>query len=209
MSYIAFFVDSEINFLRRQNRRIIMKKLSLLIALCMLLTIGGVYAQWTYTNTSVDNATQNLTAALGDKVIEGKYGTYAINTTGVTMSIDPKSGTTHNTALTITGNIVITFTPGQYAPEDVKDNAVSSKYAFSLASGASKYDNQNIFTLNTEDHTISWTKNSDGNFTYTIDAATLATYITLTEFTLDTTAKYDAYSSALATNIITITVSDS
>ncbi len=186
-----------------------MKKLSLLIALCMLLTIGGVYAQWTYTNTSVNDATQNLTAALGDKVIEGKYGTYTINTTGVTMSIDPKNGTTHNTALTITGNIVITFTPGQYAPEEVKNNAVASKYAFSLASNAQQYSDKNIFTLNTEDHTIEWTKGSDGNFTYTISASALAGYITLTEFTLDTKDKYDAYSTALATNIITITVSDS
>lgn len=188
-----------------------MKKLSLLVILCMLLTIGGVYATWTY--ATVENLTEVSGAAsitMGEKVIQGQEGTYSVDCTGVVLTVDPKTGTTHNTALSVSGNIVITFTPNVSASEEIKTNAVSSQYSLTLSDDW-KYDNSDILTLTAigaEAHSISWSKQTDGSFTYTIDANVLAAYLNLTEVTLDTVAKYEAYKTALNSGSVTITVSD-
>ena len=187
-----------------------MKKLSLLIALCMLLTVGGVYATWTYTqNTDVADEAINMNMNLTDVAYSGSYGTYRVDTSGLTLAIDPAQGTAHETALYATGNIVITFTPNSVAPEDVKENAVPTTYAFSLANPNWQYEGYDIVTLNhTGKHDVVWTDNGDGTFSFTISAAVFAQHVTLTPFTLDTKSDYDAYNVILGTGSIVITVSD-
>ena len=95
-----------------------MKKLSLLIAMILCVTIGGVYATWTYTqNTDVADEAVNVNMNLTDVAYSGSYGTYKVDTTGLSLTIDPKTGTTHTTALYATGSIVITFTPNSVAQQ--------------------------------------------------------------------------------------------
>ena len=187
-----------------------MRKLSLLIALCTLLTVGGVYATWTYTqNTDVADEAVNMSLNLTDVAYSGSYGTYKIDTTGLNLTIDPKASTTHTTALYATGQIVITFTPNSVAPAEVKDNGVPTTYQFSLANTSWQYESQDIATINhSEKHNIVWTDNGDGTFSYTITAEKFLEHVTLTEFELDTKAKYDAYNAVLGTGSIVITVSD-
>ena len=187
-----------------------MKKLSLLIALCMLLTIGGVYATWTYTqNTDVADEAVNMTLNLADVAYSGSYGTYKVDTTGLNLIIDPKEGTQHVTALYATGNIVVTFTPNSVAPSEIKDGGVPSTYQFSLSNSNWQYDGQNIATVNhAEEHDITWQPNGDGTFSYTITAADFLEHVSLTEIELDTKSKYNAYNTVLGTGTIVITVSD-
>ena len=187
-----------------------MKKLSLLIALCMLLTIGGVYATWTYTqNTDVADEAVNMNLNLTDVAYSGSYGTYKVDVSGLSLSIDPKVGTTHTTALYATGNIVITFTPNSVAPTEVKENGVATTYAFSLANPNWQYEGQNIVAVNhTENHNVTWQDNGDGTFSFTISADEFMEHVALTEFELDTKVKYDAYNAVLGTGSIVIAVSD-
>lgn len=187
-----------------------MKKLSLLVALALLITVSGVYATWTYTQTTdVADESVHMALNLTNVTYEGSYGTYEIDKSGLTMVIDPKEGTTHTTALKITGNLVIKFTPATYAPVEVKNDGVESTFRFSLTNDNWVYNGTNIVTLkHTGTHNITWTKQTDGSFTYTMDAAALAGHISLTEFTLDTKAEYDAYNTALGTGQISVTVSD-
>ena len=148
---------------------------------------------------------------LTDVAYSGSYGTYKVDTTGLSLTIDPKVGTTHTTALYATGQIVITFTPNSVAPADVKTNGVATTYAFSLANTNWKYDGQDVVTLNPEHtgaHSVVWNKESDGTFTFTIAASDLLEHVALTEFNLDTKAKYDAYNAVLGQGSIVITVSD-
>lgn len=186
------------------------KRLSLLIALVLCFTIGGVYATWVYTQSDdVADITKAGTINMTDATFEGTYGTYAVDVKGATMEVDPKEGTTHTTSLVITGNIVITFTPNVNAPATVKENAVPSTFALALSNPNWKYNDQMILTVDTSAHDIVWGEpDSNGIFTYTIEASVLSGYITFTEFELDTKAKYDAYAKALATGSIEITVSD-
>ncbi|MBE6781827.1 MAG: hypothetical protein E7540_03805 [Ruminococcaceae bacterium] len=187
-----------------------MKKLSLLIALCMLLTIGGVYATWTYTqNTDVADEAVNMNMNLTDVAYSGSYGTYKVDVTGLSLAIDPKAGTTHTTALYATGNIIVTFTPNSVAPADVKENGVKTTYAFSLANPNWKYEDKDIVTINhTEKHDVVWQDNGDGTFSFTISADEFMEHVALTEFELDTKVKYDDYNAVLGTGSIVITVSD-
>ena len=188
-----------------------MKRLGILIALILCVTIGGVYATWTYTqNTDVADDEVHITMNLTDVAYAGSYGTYNIDTSGLALTIDPKEGTTHNTALYITGNIVITFTPNSVAPQDVKDNAVPSTIQFVLSNDNWLYEGKKIVTLaHTDAEDIDWgTPADNGVFTFIITAEELKQHITLTEYTLDTKVKYDAFNTALAQGQITIKVSD-
>ena len=186
-----------------------MKKLSLLIALCMLISIGGVYATWTYIDkTDVADESINMAMNLSSVAYAGTYGNYEINTSSLKILVDPKENTTHTTALKIEGEITITFTPNVFAPETVKNNGVASTFQFTLTNNEWKYEGQKILTLVHDDkENIQWTRN--GNvFTYTISADDLYEHFQLNEFVLDTKAKYDAFSTALGTGQITISVSD-
>ncbi len=195
-----------------------MKKLGLLMAMALTVTVGGVYATWTYAKgTDVADETVNMTLNLTDVAYIGSNGTYKIDTTGLTLKIDPKAGTAHTTALYVDGEIVITFTPNTHAPEDVKENAVASTFQFGLTNSNWTFDDdgeggeaaKTIVTLeHAEKHDIAWTKGADGVFSYTIDADEIAEHIHLTEFNLDTKVKYDAFNTALGNGQITITVSD-
>ena len=188
-----------------------MKKVSLLIALALIVTIGGVYATWTYTqNTDVADEPLNLAMNLTGVAYSGSYGVYRIEkSSDFTMLIDPAEGTVHDTALTITGSLTVHFTPATFAPEDIKENGVDSTFQFTLSNSDWKYENQAVVTLqHTGTHDITWVKQSDGTFTYTLDAEALAEHIKLTTFTLDTKADYDAFSAVLANGQITFTVSD-
>lgn len=186
-----------------------MKKLSLLIALVLCVTIGGVYATWVYSQSDdVADITGAKAVTMTEATFTGTYGTYHVDTTQLTMVVDPKEGTTHTTALKITGNLVISFTPNTYAPETVKNSGVASTFAFSLSNADWKYNGSNIMTVDTNKHNITWTPAGDGTFTYTITAAELANYITLTEFTLDTKVDYDEYDAVLTNGQIVVSVSD-
>ncbi|MBQ8345422.1 MAG: hypothetical protein IJY42_04050 [Clostridia bacterium] len=186
-----------------------MKKFSLLIALALLLTTSGVYAAWVYSQSNdVADITGAKAITMTEATFTGTYGTYAVDTTGLTMQVDPKDGTAHTTALKITGDLKITFTPNTYAPTDVKENGVASTFTFSLSNSSWQYAGQDVMTIDTATHNITWTKGSDGVFTYTISAADLGNYITLTEFVLDTKADYDAYDAILTNGQIVVSVSD-
>ena len=188
-----------------------MKKLSLLVAMILCVTIGGVYATWTYTkSTNVMDDTVHMSLNLTKATNDASYGTYEVDTSSLAMVIDPKEGTTHTTALYITGDIVITFTPGTYAPTEVKTSAIPTTFQFTLTNPNWEYEGQKIITLAHQDaETVKWSgPDENGVFTFVISAKELAKHIILTEFVLDTFAKYEAFNLALGQGQISITVSD-
>lgn len=108
-----------------------MKKISLLISLVLCVTIGSVYATWVYTQTDdVADINHSTPVNLTEATFEGTYGTYSVDASGLTLTVDPKAGTTHVTSLKITGDLKIHFTPSQYAPVEVKENGVDSTFQF-------------------------------------------------------------------------------
>ena len=150
-----------------------MKKLSLIIALALLVTIGSVYANWIYNDhTDVADITGSRAVTMTPATFDGGLGTYSVTTAGLTMKIDPKEGTTHTTSLLVDGEIVVTFTPSAYASNDIKNNAVPTKAIFRLPSSLTsvndwQYDGKNIFTsIDSTPIDLVWSKQADGTFGY-------------------------------------------
>lgn len=190
-----------------------MKKFSLLIALALLLTVSGVYATWVYSQSDdVADITGAKAITMTEATFTGTYGTFAVDSSSVSLLVDPKGATgsdLHTTALYITGDVIITFTPNSYAPDSVKRNGVPATFQFGLSNDNWTYETRKILTVDTAKHDISWgTPGADGVFTYTISAAALADYLTLTEFLLDTKADYDAYDKVLTNGQVTLAISD-
>ena len=198
-----------------------MKKLSLLIALCMLLTVGGVYATWIYTqSTDVADVNGHLLLNLTSAEFAGTNGTFEVDRSGLSMKIDPKVGTLHTTSLQITGQLVIKFIPGTYVGDDIRDYGVPATFAFSLSNDNWLFDEdpeddgevpaKKIIVLPHagEQHSIVWEKQDDGTFTMTLDATALAEHITLSELNLDSKADYDRFERTLRDGQIIITISD-
>lgn len=201
-----------------------MKKLSLLIALCMLLTIGGVYATWSYVgSTDIIDAFAESKVTIADAVIEGTYGIYKIDS-NLVLTVD-QANDNHEAELVFGSNndqpvyLTVTFTPSVNAPKAIKDNAIASELYFGVTtpmqykmdadgnyseSGTPvdifKFKNAGNGTL---DNTFAWTKNDDGTFTYTLNADALKEQISLSQtFVLDIKAEHDAFRSALKGNIV-------
>ena len=206
-----------------------MKKISLLIALCMLLTVGGVYATWIYTANDVADQNQPMSLTLTNTDFEGTHGTYTIDVSHLTMTIDPKENHTdkHTTALYFNddGYVRITFTPNENAPADVKQYGLLSYFSLSLSNNSWTFDDntgagaRNIITLNhneehrilptnvMEDGVMNWVK--EGNsFHCDIPVEFFEDHIILTEFLLDTKADYDNFQTVLENGKIIAHISD-
>lgn len=191
-----------------------MKKLSLIIALALLVTIGSVYANWIYNeHTDVADISGARAVTMTAATFEGGLGTYSVSTAGLTLKVDPKPGTSHTTSLLAEGSIVVTFTPSQYASEEIKNNAVTTTFAFSCSKALNEwtYNGEQIFdSITTTAYPIDWTgtKQADGTFKYEIPASVVLGNVELNELNLDTKADYDAYSTALQAGQLVITISD-
>lgn len=201
-----------------------MKKLSLLIALCMLLTISGVYATWSYVgSTDIIDGKYEAKVTIAPAVSEGTYGTYTVES-NLVLSVD-QANDNHEAKLVFNSNndqpvfLKVTFTPNAHAPQAIKQEAVPSELYFGVTTpmqypmdNEGNYDSNgtpvDVFTFTNPsneklDNIFDWTKNADGTFTYELDAEDLKAQIALSQtFVLDVKAEHDAFEDVLVGNII-------
>ncbi|MBE6699044.1 MAG: hypothetical protein E7584_02245 [Ruminococcaceae bacterium] len=205
-----------------------MRKLSLLIALCTLLTVGGVYAAWTYTNETIPQKNAEYDLFLTEDETVGNYGVYEVVTSAdfaMKIDPDPDADNNHTTKLFIDGYITIYFRPDENAPQNIVKNGPATEFFFELTNEDWKFNDgsgeKNIVTLNripadathpinpTETGEHEWTYDeATGTFSYVISNAELVEHIELTEFLLDTRSDYLAFQSALSNGRIKLTVQD-
>ena len=201
-----------------------MKKLTLLIALMLCVTITGVYAVWTYAGTNdIADAFAEAKITITDVELTGANGVYRIES-NLVLVID-QANDDHEAELLFQSNnsdpiyLKVTFTPAANAPQEIKENAVPSELYFTTtttmnytvdANGNYAADGTPVPILtfaNPGDGVLNnifaWTAESDGTFTYTLDETALRGMISLTQaFVLDTKAEHDAFRTALTGNIV-------
>ena len=201
-----------------------MKKLSVLIALMLCVTIGGVYATWTYAGTDdIADSFAEAKVTIADAELTGANGTYKVES-NLVLTVDQKNED-HEAELVFGANnsdpifLKVTFTPAANAPQTIKDNAVPSELYFGTTTvmeykmdAAGNYSATgtpaNIFTFsNPSDGVFSpnftWTPEADGSFTYTLDETALKSMISLSQtFVLDLKSEHDAFREALNGNIL-------
>ena len=201
-----------------------MRKLSLLIALCTLLTIGGVYATWTYSDGAIQDGTGEKAMQLSGLGSATPHGTYAVKTSGLALMIDPASQTNparpkdvHVTTLRGEGSVVLTFTPNINASDDIKTHGPDSVFAIRINGPADwTYDDHSdkgsrdvlVLKPTDHDHTITWVSDGNGAFTFEIPASVILEHLELTEFTLDTINDYNEFTEILKQATIEFVVSD-
>ncbi|MBQ4120882.1 MAG: hypothetical protein IJD35_02585 [Clostridia bacterium] len=201
-----------------------MRRLNVLIALLLCITVGGVYATWTYAGTNdIADAFAEAKVTIANAELTGANGTYKIES-NLVLTID-QLNTDHEAALLFSSNnseaifLRVTFTPADNAPQNIKDNAVPSELYFGTtttmeykidAEGNYSADGTptSIFTFtNASDGVFSpnvtWNEEEDGSFTYTLDETALKAQIALSQtFVQDLKSEHDAFREVLNGNIV-------
>lgn len=120
-----------------------MKKLSLLVALALLITVSGVYATWTYTNENSDivDRRYDIKVVMEDAIVSGAEGVFTLES-DLVLKIDQKDTGDHTAVLKFASNsttepnkdpsLTITFTPDQNAAASIKEHGVPAELYFTL-----------------------------------------------------------------------------
>lgn len=169
----------------------------------LCLTVGGVYATWTFTateNADIIDADQEVIVALNPDVNTtanlGKYTITLENLGNGNILIDQASdeavaaGTKkqHQAVLWINpdAKITITYTPDKSAELEYKQGKFETKFSFSSPDWKAKFDpttghydatngtEKAIFNLDTTEHIL---RNGDGNDEWTVNADGTLTYV--------------------------------
>ena len=183
-----------------------MKKLSLLLAICLLVTVGGVYATWVYKMDTVASQKTSLTHEMEIIQSSGAAGYYEFGANTMVLKIDAKASATdptdvHTTDLKYNGSVTIIFNAEETAAAaDVAKalNATISLTAEDVATAV--YDSTEIWTVDTNVKInltpADWAQ-SGYTYTYTLDCAELADMVALsTDFELHNPDAYYEFQTA-------------
>ncbi len=193
-----------------------MKKIGIIVALALIVTIAGAYATWTYTTSaSVDPVTVNTSTigltAYTEQTADG--GTITVDTSHLFIYVDGDSN--HNAKLVFSsvdnkdtpdenGYIVVTYTP-----KDAND-AQGLVLTCTATAPTNTYNGQAIFDQTASSITSDHEVGEDESGTYakwTISGSDLATLIKLKgTVTADTLNDYNDLSTALSGATYSITV---
>ena len=189
-----------------------MKKLSLLIALCMLISIGGVYAAWTYPGETMETQTEPFVNKMGDLSHTGSAGRYTFTNNSIDFSIEPD--TQENKLTTIkwgNGQVTLTF----YAEDNISTDALNAALnaTISIVNTSSTlgtftdpvtHQTDSIYDLDlTKTITLQradWTTQDNKVYTCTITAERLDALdaVSINQFALPTQDDYEAFRTANA-----------
>lgn len=187
-----------------------MKKLSAIIAMATIMTVGGVYATFNYAQNPTQAATGEILPTISGTVTESSKGKIEINST-FKVTIDDLGviggGTnSYYTGMKTGGVFKVSFTPNPGADADVRDNGI--KLNMKLSFTGNKYGEEDIFV----------TKKLDSNNTVSLNEGNkiLGEYeIKLTDYfganeeiKLSTYAEYEAYEAQLQNTKIKIEISE-
>lgn len=179
-----------------------MKKLSTLIAIFLIATIGGVYATWNYSQGDVTSRTSYFDdiTKITDKVVDNAKGEIVIAKNDLAITIDD-SNNNHFAEWKLTGSLTVTFTPNAGADQTVKDNGIDLEWSLlttNTGTGSTTwvYEGNKIFFVKNNVVTLAKgpeKKQADGSFVWTINASELTDKILFNVPTTVTNENLDSY----------------
>lgn len=145
-----------------------MKKIGLWMAALTAVTVGGVYATWSYAeNNNIAKVIQEKSIALAPAHNAGESGSYSVVTSSdFGMWIESSGYMATNEykfypEFVMTGSITIYFTPSANASDTIKGSGLETEFDFSLNLGGAaawKYDPQLVEDNNASDD-VTFVKN--------------------------------------------------
>jgi hypothetical protein len=176
------------------------KLLTLFIAFALVITVGGVYATWTYTSDDATSANVpgafSPTISINDATEVGAPGTVSVNSDNA-IAYTINNGGSYNTILNDNdGKYVISYAPADGSPYQtinlqctvtIQNKEYLDQDIFSFASDAAVHDHEK------GEITITLTKANvgSGDAAWTIGVDDIG--LQATEFTLNTHDKWEAY----------------
>lgn len=215
-----------------------MKKFRILVIALLCLTIGGVYATWTFADdNAIDRKGETVTVTLETKNETSQVlGSFFIDVSDFSMVIDQKADGDHTTKLVIEGDITLQFKPHANSSLDIRTNGVNAFYYFAVADSLKYQDDgdaeaRNIFNMETytitkpdegtfyQIHTVDsvedgnkWVWNAEtGCFEFKLTHEMLAGehgLIKMNDFVIDNSAEYAAFNEVLRSGTITLYLND-
>ena len=200
-------------------------KLAALALLSTIVTVGGVYATWTFAegNTTAANTTVNVAmTGVNAETEKGTLSVQVMGANGFTLAVDDADNN-HKPDIKKSGNVTVTFTPSASASEEVKANGINVKCVISYApyeTGAASlaewvYEGTQIFDIINDEGTpihldAGDATNNAGVFTWTIPYENVGIDLTdaMKAVPIDTLAKYNALNAILAKGHFVLTVSE-
>ncbi len=185
-----------------------MKRLGAIIAIALVLTIGGVYATFNYAQggaVSLENET--ISKELEGMTTTNAKGTITIKSNSFKITIDDLGGDLH-TKGKFEGKTTINFKPATLADADVRTNGIKLKLTITVT--GNEYDDggttYKLFNISA-DALAGVTLNGGAKIINDFEI-NFADYITVTDIYLSTPEKYTAYSNAFKATTITFTISE-
>ena len=184
------------------------KKLSVLIAMLLCVTIGGVYAGWTYFQGGATGANANPRVGMASVSYNGEKGAITADTTSMTILVDdmstvPDSGVTtkYKAGLHGVGAIKINFTHKEGADADVVTNGIKMQATISVAKvGDRKWNEKEILKVDTTKNVLTL-NGGTASKTATIEVKDILDALILcegAEVILDTKKANDDFAAALS-----------
>ncbi len=198
-----------------------MKKLSVLIAMILCVTIGGVYAAWTYTNPSADITDEKLEQliTISTATEEGAAGVYNVETNVTAMSIEQAGAEgvaagedfhlaklQYTTADGQAPYIKFTLKLAENTGSDIFDT-LKTTYTITVEDVATQYGGQDIFVdLKAGNTEIVW-EYDDAEDVYYYEVL-LENEIAINQFILASKPEHTAFVAALGRPVLEVHVSD-
>lgn len=181
------------------------KNIALILTLALTLTVGAVYAVFTYSQGDVAPQSNNLASNIETATVDGAKGVISFGETNTLTLNVVNSGSNTTGKGTIDGSVTATFTPNANADEDVTTNGIAWAIKVEFT-GTNTYNGQTILTTSASSPVV--INNGTKSKTVTIDSAVLNSLIDVTSISLSTKAEYDAYKAAYEGVTIRITLSE-
>ncbi len=201
-----------------------MKKLSTIIVLALVITIGGVFAAWHYSIGAVDSLSikpglQMTTVETSSDVAKGKIDQIAAHNFSFRVddtydylendnddSTVPTEEDKYLAMLVGTGSWEINFTANESASLDIQQNGINL-IATITVSGSTQYDGKTILTAATE-NVIDLGLVSETNTAVIQAEDILGCLVFVDGVVLDTPEKNSTFATALSSYTINITITE-
>ena len=188
-----------------------MKRFAILMALILCVTVGGVFANWVYTEGTTASVEDNITFGMSPATSTTTRGVFTVGDNNLTMHIDQKAQKDYTAVLVIDGQVTFTFTPdenydmGGFAATyelslPVGSNVFANTYDGSSYAGDTAGEKSIIKKFDTTAQTLTFTDaNADGVYEATVTDDMIKSLIELNDFSLDTYAEWEICNNAVKT----------
>lgn len=123
-----------------------MKKFTMLVALILCVTIGGVYATWTYQGGEVQPLHQHFTVYMGAVDNDEAKGVLKTVTNALNIRLDDADNNYLAEAV-LAGYLEFVFTPKSNASDDVRENGVELTFTLEQTNPALQFEGKDVFTI--------------------------------------------------------------